>query len=52
MRRLVTEKKLPVGDNWAVVPAVTSRRPHRRRSERIAWSRMREILETIGYSEG
>ena len=52
MRRLVTEKKLPVGDNWAVVPAVTSRRPHRRRSERIAWSRMREILETISYSEG
>jgi len=51
MRRLVSTKGMTVGDNWAIAPVVTSRRPHRRRSERIAWSRMREILETIGYSE-
>jgi hypothetical protein len=51
MRRLVVEKKLPVGDNWSIVPVVTSRRPHRRRSERPSWQRMREILEAIGIGE-
>jgi hypothetical protein len=34
MRRLVIEKKFTVGDNWTVVPGSTSRRRHRRRSER------------------
>jgi len=52
MRRLVVEKKLPVGDNWCVVPApVSGRRPPRRRSERTPWKRLREILDSLGSSE-
>lgn len=33
MRGLVTSKKLPVGDNWCVMPAPTKRRPPRRRTD-------------------
>jgi hypothetical protein len=51
MRRLVSTKGMTVGDNWAIAPVVKSRRPHRRRSERPSWQRMREILEAIGIGE-
>lgn len=51
MRRLVTQKNLPVGDNWCVMPALTGRR-RRRGSDRTDLSLHPELAELIDELRG
>ena len=52
VRRLVSTKNLPVGDNWAVVPGTATRRRHHRRSDRTDLQRNAKLQDIIDAIRG